>query len=264
MATITGSEVLAQALRSQGVDTMFYLMGGPMLETEAACIQLGIRAVDHRHEQAAAFAAHAWTRLTRRPGVCMGCSGPGATNLLTGIANAFTDAAPVLAIGGSSPRVFLGMEAFQEIDQVAVFRPVTKWAERIYDAKRIPDVVATAFRQATTGRPGPVYIDMPGDVLGEKVEEDAVTMPAQWKPAPRAHGDPAAIAEAIALLGRAERPLIIAGSGVWWSDAASALQSFVETAGIPFYTTPISRGSVPEDHELAFLFARAKAFAEAD
>src|SRR5262249_26372980 len=103
MATITGSEVLAQSVRSQGVDTLFYLMGGPMLETEAACISLGIRAIDHRHEQAAALAAHAWTRVTRRPGVCMGCSGPGATNLLTGIANAFTDAAPVLAIGGSRP-----------------------------------------------------------------------------------------------------------------------------------------------------------------
>ena len=200
MATLTGSEVLAQALRSQGVDTLFYLMGGPMLETEAACIQLGIRAIDHRHEQAAAFAAHAWTRVTRRPGVCMAASGPGATNLLTGVATAFTDCAPLVAIGGSSPRVYLGMEAFQEIDQLAVFKPVTKWAERIYDAKRIPDVVATAFRQATSGRPGPVYIDLPGDVLGEKVEDNAVTYPAAWKPAPRTLGDPAAHELAVQVL----------------------------------------------------------------
>ena len=264
MATITGSEVLAQALRSQGVDTMFYLMGGPMLETEAACIQLGIRAIDHRHEQAAAFAAHAWTRVTRRPGVCMAASGPGATNLLTGVATAFTDCAPLVAIGGSSPRVYLGMEAFQEIDQLAVFKPVTKWAERIYDAKRIPDVVATAFRQATSGRPGPVYIDLPGDVLGEKVEDNAVTYPAAWKAAPRTLGDPAAIKEAIALLARAERPIIVAGSGVWWSDGARELQAFVEATGIPFYTTPISRGLIPEDHALAFLNARSTAFAESD
>src|SRR2546425_8606302 len=144
MATITGWEVLAQSLRSQGTDTLFYLMGGPMLEAEAACIALGIRAVDHRHEQAASFAAHAWSRVTRRPGVCMGCSGPGATNLLTGVANAFTDAAPLVAIGGASPRVYLGMEAFQEIDQVAGFKPVTKWADRLYDAPRIPEIVATA------------------------------------------------------------------------------------------------------------------------
>ena len=264
MATITGSEVLAQALRSQGVDTMFYLMGGPMLETEAACIKLGIRAIDTRHEQAAALAAHAWTRVTRRPGVAMGCSGPGAINLATGVANAFTDCAPLVAIGGSSPRVFLGMEAFQEIDQVALMKPITKWTERIYDAKRIPDVVDTAFRQATSGRPGPVYIDMPGDILGEKIEEEQLHYPGPWQPAPRSLGDPNAVREAIALLAKAERPVVIAGSGVWWSDGAAALQAFVEATGIPFYTTPISRGLIAEDHELAFLNARSKAFTEAD
>src|SRR5439155_1045928 len=172
--------------------------------------------------------------------------------------------APLVAIGGSSPRVYMGMEAFQEIDQLAVFKPVTKWAERIYDAKRIPDVVATAFRQATSGRPGPVYIDMPGDVLGEKVEEDAVKYAPAWKPAPRTLGDPAAVKEAIALLAKAERPMLIAGSGVWWSDGAAALQAFVEATGIPFYTKPISRGLIPEDHALSFLNARSKAFTEAD
>ena len=264
MATITGSEVLAQALRSQGVDTLFYLMGGPMLETEAACINLGIRAIDARHEQAASLAAHAWTRVTRRPGVCMACSGPGTTNLVTGVANAFTDCAPLIAIGGSSPRVYLGMEAFQEIDQVAIMKPITKRAERIYDARRIPDVVATAFREATAGRPGPVYLDLPGDVLGEKIEEESVVYPAPWRPAPRTLGDPAAVREAIAVLARAERPVVLAGSGVWWSDGARALQEFVEATGIPFYTTPISRGLIPEDHALAFLNARSKAFAEAD
>src|SRR5439155_14061983 len=214
---------------------------------------------DTRHEQAASMMAHAWTRVTRRPGVCMGCSGPGATNLVTGVANAFADAAPLIAIGGASPRVYQGMEAFQEIDQVGVMRPITKWTERIYDAKRIPDVVATAFRQATSGRPGPVYLDLPGDVLGEEVEESALTFAAPWRPSPRTLGDPAAVREAIALLGRAERPLIIGGSGVWWSDAAAAFQAFVEATGIPFYTTPISRGTVPEDHPLAFLNARATA-----
>jgi thiamine pyrophosphate-dependent acetolactate synthase large subunit-like protein len=264
MATITGSEVLAQALHSQGVDTLFYLMGGPMLETEAACIALGIRAIDTRHEQAAALAAHAWTRVMRRPGVCMGCSGPGTTNLVTGVANAFADAAPLIAIGGSSPRIYLGMEAFQEIDQVAIMKPITKRAERIYDARRIPDVVATALREATSGRPGPVYLDLPGDVLGEKIEEESVRYPAAWRPAPRTLGDPAAVGEAVALLARAERPVVVAGSGVWWSDGAAALQAFVEATGIPFYTTPISRGLVPEDHALAYLNARSKAFTEAD
>jgi thiamine pyrophosphate-dependent acetolactate synthase large subunit-like protein len=264
MGSITGSELLAKSLKAQGMDTLFYLMGGPMLETESACIKLGVRAIDSRHEQGAAMMAHAYSRLTRRPGVCMASSGPGTINMATGVANAFVDAAPLVAVGGTSPRIYFGMDAFQEVDQLSLYKPITKWATRILDAKRIPDVVATAFRQATSGRPGPVFLDLPGDVLGEVVEESSVPMPAHWRPAPRAHGDPAAITEAIALLSRAERPLIIAGSGVWWSDAGAALQTFVETAGIPFYTTPLSRGSIPEDHELAFLFARARAFSEAD
>jgi acetolactate synthase-1/2/3 large subunit len=264
MGTVLGGELLAQSLKSQGVETMFYVMGGPMLETEATCIKLGIRAIDTRHEQAAALAAHAWSRVMRRPGVAMGCSGPGATNLLTGVANAFTDAAPLVAIGGASPRVSLGMEAFQEIDQLAVFKPVTKWAERIYDARRIPEIVATAFRQATTGRPGPVYLDLPGDILGDKVDEERVSFPPAWKTLPRPRGDQGAIQEAIALLARAERPVILGGSGVWWSDGAKAFQALVEATGIPFYTTPISRGTVPEDHQLCFLNARSTAFKEAD
>src|SRR6185503_7563215 len=191
-------------------------------------------------------------------------SGPGATNLVTGVANAFVDAAPMIAVGGSSPRVFYEMEAFQEIDQLAVFKPITKWATRIYDTRRIPELVAMAYRQATTGKPGPVYLDLPGDVLGESLDESTITYPKPWAPAPRTHGDPGAISEAIALLAKAERPLILGGSGVWWSDAAAAFQAFVEATGMPFYTTPLSRGTVPEDHPLAFLNARAKAFGEAD
>ncbi len=264
MGTVVGSEILAQSLKSQGVDTMFYIMGGPMLETEATCIKLGIRAIDTRHEQAAALAAEAWGRVMRKPGVCMGASGPGATNLLTGVADAFANASPLVAIGGASPRVSFGMEAFQEIDQLAVFKPVTKWAERIYDARRIPEIVATAFRQATTGRVGPVYLDLPGDILGEKVDESRVVYPKAWTTLPRPRGDEGAVKEAIALLKKAQRPVILGGSGVWWSDGAKAFRAFVDATGIPFYTTPISRGTVPEDHQLCFLNARSTAFKDAD
>ena len=264
MATLTGSDILAQALTTQGVDTLFFLMGGPMLETESALVKRGVRMIDTHHEQAASMMAHAWGRLARRPGVCMASSGPGTINMATGVANAFADAAPLIAIGGASPRVFFGMEAFQEVDQVALFRPITKWAGRVYDARRIPEMLETAFRQATTGRPGPVYLDLPGDTLGEPVEESSLAFPGPWRPGPRAFGDPAAVREAIALLGRAERPIVIGGSGVWWSDAAQAFQAFIEAARIPFYTTPISRGTVPEDHALSFLNARATAFTEAD
>jgi len=264
MGTMLGGELLAHAMKQQGLDQMFYVMGGPMLETEATAIKIGIKAIDTRHEQAAALEAHAWTRVRRRPAVCMGASGPGATNLLTGVANAFTDAAPLIAIGGSSPRVYFGMEAFQEIDQLAVFKPVTKWAERIYDAKRIPEVLATAVRQAMTGRPGPVYLDLPGDTIGEKVDEDHIVWPKPFTTLPRSLGDPAAVREAVMLLARAQRPIILGGSGVWWSDAAAAFHAFVDATGIPFYTTPMSRGTVPEDHPLSFLNARSSAFQEAD
>jgi acetolactate synthase-1/2/3 large subunit len=261
---VTGSEILAKSLRSQGVETLFFVMGGPMLETEAALIKFGVRAIDTRHEQAASFMAHAYGRVLQRPGLCIGCSGPGMTNLLTGIANAYTDAAPLVAVGGSSPLVYDDMEAFQEIDQVSMARPVTKWAHRAPSAKRVPDMVASAFRQATSGRRGPVYLDMPGDILGEEIDDSNLVYPGPATSTVRSLGDPAAVTEAVAVLARAERPLIIGGSGVWWSDGAAAFQAFVEATGIPFYTTPISRGTVPEDHDLAFLNARVRAFAEAD
>src|SRR5436305_3222259 len=221
MGSLTGSELLARSLTSQGMDTLFFLMGGPMLETESACLKLAVRAIDTRHEQAAAMMAHAYSRTTRRPGVCMGCSGPGTTNLVTGVANAFVDAAPMIAVGGSSPRVFYEMEAFQEIDQLAVFKPITKWAARIYDTKRIPEMVAMAYRQATTGKPGPVYLDVPGDVLGESLDESTIAYPKPWAPAPRTLGDPGAVSEAIALLAKGERPLVLGGSGVGWSGGAA-------------------------------------------
>ncbi len=156
METVIGSELLARTLKSQGVEALFYVMGGPMLETEAACIHLGIRAIDARHEQAASFEAHAWTRVMRRPAVCMACSGPGTTNLLTGITTAFTDASPLIAIGGSSPRVSLGTEAFQEIDQLAIMKPVAKWAVRVYDAHRIPEI--PCIRSSRRRLPGPAPI----------------------------------------------------------------------------------------------------------
>jgi acetolactate synthase-1/2/3 large subunit len=263
MANVTGSDVLAKSLVAQGVKHLFYIMGGPMLETETALIKLGVRAIDTRHEQAASFMAHAYGRVLRTAGLCMGASGPGMTNLLTGMGNAYTDAASLVAIGGSSPTVYDDMEAFQEIDQVSMARPVTKWAQRAPSAKRVPDMVASAFRQSTTGRRAPVYLDMPGDVLGEEIDDSTLVYPGPAKVV-RTLGDPAAVTEAIAILSRAERPIVIGGSGVWWSDGAQAFQAFVEATGVPFYTTPMSRGSIPEDHDLAFLNARVRAFSEAD
>jgi glyoxylate carboligase len=206
MATIDGSAITAQALKNEGVDTLFFLTGGPITPIVVAAHKLGVRCVDVRHEQAAAMAAHAYTRVTGKAGICITASGPGTTNAVTGIANAFVDCCPVITLGGASPAVQFGRGGFQEIDQLALMRPITKWAERVIDTKRIPEIVSTAFRHATTGKPGPAYIDLPKDTLDEKVEASDVVYPAQSRTAARPGGDPNLIKEAAAIHSQAERP----------------------------------------------------------
>ncbi|MFM9972840.1 MAG: thiamine pyrophosphate-binding protein [Burkholderiales bacterium] len=260
----TGADLLAKALARQGVDTLFYLMGAPTYDAANACKAEGMRIIDARHEQGTAFMAQAYARVLGKPAVCMACSGPGTVNLASGIANAFIDCAPVIALGGSSPVSQYGIGAFQEIDQVAIMRPVTKWAERVYEAKRIPQYIDMAFAHALAGKPGPVYLDLPGDVLDQEVDEEAI----RWSRKPRSLVRAAASAEQIArtieLLEKAKAPLLLTGSGILWSQASSELQKFVEATGIPFYTTPQGRGVVPEDHATFYGQARSTAYKEAD
>ncbi len=266
MAQITGSEILARALLNEGTRDLFFLMGGPMIPTEVACQKSGMRMIDVRHEQAAALMAQAYARLTQRPGVCMAASGPGVINLITGMANAHIDGAPVVAIGGSSSRQEHGWQSFQEIDQVAMMRPCTKWAEQVQFIERIPERVNTAFQKAMGGKPGPVYLDIPGDILGQSVDEDRVDWSLSGRPLPEfsAPASPAAIAGLIHALGTARKPIIVAGSGVIWGRAWEELRAFVDRSGIPFYPTPQGRGSVPDDHPLCFPAMRSAAFREAD
>ena len=263
---INGSEILAKALEREGVDTFFFIMGAPMMLAENACIAAGMRPVDVRHEQAAAMMAHAYARLRNKPGICMAASGPGATNLLTGVAHAWADCAPVIAFGGSAPVATSGRGAFQEVDQLAMFKPCTKWAERVHHAKRIPELVNKAFREAMSGKPGPVYLDMPGDVLYQEIDESDVAWPEPWtaERSGRPEGASERIEEVIDLLASAECPVIVSGSGILWSQAAAELKAWVDATGIPFYTTPQSRGVIPEDHPFCYLTARSTAFREAD
>ena len=266
MAQLTGSEILAKALRREGTENLFFIMGGPMLLAEEWCIKEGIRPIDVRHEQAAAFMGQAYARLLNRPGVCMAASGPGVTNLITGVANAYIDCVPLVAVGGSSPFGTYGRQVFQEIDQLAMMKPCTKWAERVYLPKRIPEMVNVAFQQAMTGKPGPVYLDLPGDVLYMKVDEAEIDWSLSGRPIAKArpHGDPALIAEAVEALRRAEKPVIVSGGGILWSEAWDELQALVDSAGIPIYTTPQGRGVVPEDHPYSYPAMRSAAFREAD
>src|SRR6185295_5780461 len=177
MAAISGNELVAETLKRIGIKDFFFIMGGPINDTLTRTMKKGIRGIDVRHEQAAAMSAHAYARVTNTPGLCMGASGPGTINLTTGLANALIDCAPVVAFGGASPVTGYHTGAFQEIDQIAIMKPVTKWAERVYDAARIPEYVDQAFRQAMSGKPGPVYLDLPGDVLYKDVDEDKVHWP---------------------------------------------------------------------------------------
>lgn len=261
---VTGADLLGKALARQQVSTLFYLMGAPTYDAANACKAAGIRIIDARHEQGAAMMAQAYARVLGRPAVCMASSGPGAVNLASGLATALIDCAPVVALGGSSPVGQYGTGAFQEIDQVAVMRPVTKWSERVYDAKRIPQYVDMAFANAIAGKPGPVYLDLPGDVLDQEVDEDAI----RWSKQPRTLARPAASAQQIArtleLLEKAKAPVLLTGSGILWSQASAELQKFVEATGIPFYTTPQGRGVLPEDHALFYGQARSAAYKEAD
>ena len=263
MAKLSGNELVVRALEDEGVDTVFYLTGGPMVDVAAGCIK-SFHAVDVRHEQAAAMAAHAYSRVLGRPGVCFAASGPGTTNLITGVGNAFLDAVPVVALGGASAVAQDGMGAFQEMDQVGMFKPITKHAERVIDTARIPEIINKAFRIATSGQPGPVYVDLPGDVLYKRVEEAEVLFPRRPHSVPRVSGDPAMVTRAIAMLREAKRPLILTGTGIVWSGAMQELKEFVELSGIPFFTTPQGRGVIEEDHKLSFLGARNQAWKEAD
>jgi len=264
MAKLDGNSLVVKALKDEGVDTVFYLTGGPMVDVGARCIEIGFRTVDCRHEQAAAMAAHAYSRVSGKPGICFAASGPGTTNLITGVGNAFLDAIPVIALGGASPLSEAGRGAFQEMDQVGMFKPITKWSERVMDVRRIPEIINKAFRVATGGQPGPVYIDLPADVLYNVADEDKVAFPKKPHLVPRMAADPAQVKKAIAMLKQAQRPIVLTGTGVFWSGAMAELKEFVELSGIPFYTTPQGRGVIPEDHRLSFLGARNQAWKQAD
>ena len=264
MGEVYGYELVARALQNEGADTMFFIMGGPMLGAQDSCRQLGMKVIDVRHEQAAAMMANAYARVTGKAGVCSTASGPAATNLLTGLAHALTDAAPVIALGGASPIHHFHSEAFQEVDQLSMMRPASKWAGQAVSPKRMPEYVNIAYRHAMNGRMGPSYLDLPGDVLYSRVNEDDVVWPEPAKTHHRSMGDAGQVAEAVNMLSRAERPLIVSGTGVIWADAADEMQQFVDATGIPFFTTPQGRGVVPEDHPRCFLSARSLAFREAD
>ena len=259
-----GAELLARQMVNEGVEDLFYIMGGPIIEAAGFCAEHGIRTIDCRHEQGAAMAAHGYARVKGEPGVCMAASGPATTNLLTGVANAYLDGVPMVALGGAAAFSSFERDDFQEYDQLAMAMPVTRWASRVTHSARMPEFFNIAFREAQGPKPGPTYLDLPGDTLYHQSDDETVWFPETGLPKSRPGADPDEVKQAIELLSKAERPIVLTGSGIVWSGAHAELQEFVETTNIPFWTTPQGRGVIPEDHELCFLAARSMAFREAD
>ncbi len=263
MADVTGGELVVQALAQEGVRHLFTLCGGHILPIYDACLKHGIAVVDTRHEQAAAHAGDAYARLTRGLGVAAVVPGPGVTDAVTGVANAFAARSPLLLIGGASPVALRGMGALQEMEQVALFRPITKGAWAVPETRRIPESLATAIRTARSGRPGPVFVEIAVDLLMATVDAATAPIPAAEAPG-RAAPAPADVERAAALLAAAERPVVMAGSGVYWDDAPEALAALADRAGLPVFMNGMGRGCLPHDDPLAFQHARGLALREAD
>lgn len=268
---MNGARLLVRGLKQEGIGQIFSLSGDHINPIYDACLDYDVRIIDTRHEAAAAFMADAWARVTGRPGVFAVTGGPGHTNALTGIATAFLQGSPVLAISGAPETSLRNQGAFQEIDQVSLVRSITKWATLVTDPRQIPDNLATALREALSGRPGPVHLTIPIDVLSREAGEVAPLSHRGDLPSHTSFdGGSHLIPKALSLLRQAERPALIAGSGAWWSRAGSELERFVERAQIPLFTIGLARGMISDEHPLCFGYADpllnqvAKEFVHAD
>jgi len=249
-----GAELFVRASAQLGIDTIFTLVGDHLNEVLWEAARAGIRIVDMRHESGVTHAADAWARIHRRPALSLVTGGPGHTNSLTGIATAQLAGSPLIAVSGSRPSNMAGRNAFQDIDQVGMARPVVKWAGEPPDAAAIPAYLERAYREADAGRKGAVHLTIAVDLF--LAEVNTTCDPAVHDP-PREvfHCDGDVCRRAIQMLRGAEKPVIIAGSGVWWGRAEEALRIFIERTRLPLYTITMARGAVPDDHPLVMGYA---------
>jgi acetolactate synthase-1/2/3 large subunit len=248
---LTGAQALVRSLEQQGVDVVFGLPGGAILPAYDPLLSSSLRHILVRHEQGAGHAAEGYAWATGRVGVCMATSGPGATNLVTALADAYMDSVPMVAITGQVPSAMIGSDAFQEVDITGITLPITKHNELVVDVERIPGAIAEAFHIASTGRPGPVLVDLPKDIL-------QATGPFSWPPVMELPGyrvpgppDAQAIQAAAGLLRRARRPVLYVGGGVIKSNSHAELMRLAELAQAPVTTTLMARGAFPDAHPLA-------------
>jgi thiamine pyrophosphate-dependent acetolactate synthase large subunit-like protein len=251
MARIDGGEMLVRVLEQEGIREVFTLHGGHLDAIYQAARGRNLRWIDTRHEQAAGHAADGWARTTGRVGVALVTAGPGVTDVVTAVTNAYLDCIPTLFIGGAAPlRDAETLPLQGGFDQLALMRPITKWAHRVTHTHRIPDLVAQALRTATTGRPGPVFLELPIDVLFARADEAKVIFPSRVRPDAAPAPAPVAVEQAIEWLRQAERPAILAGGGAWFARAGAELLAFAEHTGIPVFSNGKANGLVPATHAL--------------
>ncbi len=248
---MTGAKALLSALEKEGVDIVFGLPGGANLPIYDALVDANLRHILVRHEQSASHMADGYARIKRKSGVCFATSGPGATNLITGIATAYADSSPVIAVTGQVPVAMIGKDAFQETDIIGVANPCTKYAFQPRKATEIPESVKKAFYIAESGRPGPVLIDIPKDVQQDSADMKFPEFIKVRGYSPVVDADLSQIGKAAEILLKAERPIIMAGGGVILSGAFSELQTLAELLLIPVVTTFKGKGAFPENHPLA-------------
>lgn len=258
MTKMSGAQALLESLERQNVNVIFGILGGAILPVyDALCGNKKIRHILSRHEQGAAHAADGYARASGRPGVCMATSGPGATNLVTGIANAYMDSSPMIALTGQVPTIgvnssyMIGRDAFQEADIMGITTPITKYNYQIRDVAEIPVAINTAFYIATTGRPGPVLVDLPKNIQAESKEVEFTTKIEARGYKPTIDPHPLQVKKAVDLLAHAERPLLLAGGGVIISEASAELKTVAELLMAPVATTLMGKGCFPEIHPLS-------------
>ncbi len=261
---IHGGRVVARALKREGVPYVFTLCGGHVMSIYDGCLDEGIGIVDVRHEQSAAHAADGWARVTGQPGVAIVTAGPGLTDAVTGVATAWRANIPMVVIGGQAPRFFQDMGGLQDMAHVDLMKPITKWAVSVPHARRLGEYVASAFRVASTNVPGPVFLEMPLDLLFDNVEESDVVVPEHSRTEAGVGPDARFVEQAFELLRGAQRPVCLVGSQLFWSRRREAYPEFVRTFGMPIYVNGQARGSLDPDDPHWFLQTRKDALKRAD
>jgi acetolactate synthase I/II/III large subunit len=264
--TISGGHLVARALKAEGIDVIFTLCGGHIIDIYDGCIDEGIKVLDVRHEQVAAHAADGYARVTGKPGCAVVTAGPGTTDAVTGVANALRAESPMLLIGGQGALNQHRMGSLQDLPHVDLMKPITKFASSVVTTERVADMVSMAFREAYAGAPGPAYLEIGRDILDAHVPlEDAVLpQPGHYRASTKSIGDPNDVDKLTDILLKAERPCVLLGSQVWTARGTQAAIDFVRALNIPAFMNGAARGTLPPGDPHHFHLTRRHAFKNAD